>query len=576
LPQWSGNHVLRSQLNERVADLTLLCRLDELRLEQAEMHSNGSGYNRPSVEAKYRQAFINRGFDVLGEDFAATQAAFEQSAIRIKLVPALADWSRLVKSDGPKARIHHLATVVDPYGLTQRIVRATRNKDANALRQLAAEVVNSAPPAIVDWLAAELLDVSATNEAEQLLRAGLRRYPSDFWLNLELGLILEPDHDAVPSRSLEALGLFRVALALRPHSAGMWLNVGHSLHTLKRFEEAEAAYWRAIELKQNYAQAFINLVNTLRALDRPDEAVKAGRRALDLAPSDDRALTNLGIALEEAGNAAEAGVFLRRAIKIDPKNHMALFGLGNALNDMGQWREAEAVLREAVTLKPGNAAAFVSLGNALMELGKLDDAVQILRQAITLSPIDGMAHYNLGTALLGLNRPEEALLPLRRAIHLMPNYAEAYTNLGGVLLDLHKPREALEPLRHAVALKPALAIAHSHLGDAFGDLERLAEAEVSYRQAIELIPDYAGAICNLAGILQRQGRFVESLAEYRRGHEIGMKLSTWNNPSAKWVETAEMLVAVDALFGNAWPSFASQTLMMVSHNKPKTPSVHRQ
>ena len=53
---------------------------------------------------------------------------------------------------------------------------------------------------------------------QRLLRAGQDRYPSDFWLNYDLGMLL---HYQKPPRAEEAVRYLTAALALRSDSPGV-------------------------------------------------------------------------------------------------------------------------------------------------------------------------------------------------------------------------------------------------------------------------------------------------------------------------------------------------------------------
>ena len=54
----------------------------------------------------------------------------------------------------------------------------------------------------------------------------------------------------------EALRFFQAALALRPESPGVLLNLAHALSKLDRHDEAIAVYERAIQIKPDYAAAY--------------------------------------------------------------------------------------------------------------------------------------------------------------------------------------------------------------------------------------------------------------------------------------------------------------------------------
>ena len=69
------------------------------------------------------------------------------------------------------------------------------------------------------------------------------------------------------------------------------------MRDLKRYEEAEAAFRKAIELNPSDAEAYSNLGNLLNDLKRYEEAEAAYRKAIELNPSYAEAYSNLGILL---------------------------------------------------------------------------------------------------------------------------------------------------------------------------------------------------------------------------------------------------------------------------------------
>ncbi len=68
--------------------------------------------------------------------------------------------------------------------------------------------------------------------------------------------------------------------------ATAYYNLGVSLNDLKRYEEAEVAYRKAIELNPSDAIAYSNLGNLLGDLKRYEEAEVAYRKAIELNPTD--------------------------------------------------------------------------------------------------------------------------------------------------------------------------------------------------------------------------------------------------------------------------------------------------
>src|SRR5205085_7733045 len=127
----------------------------------------------------------------------------------------------------------------------------------------------------------------------------------------------------------ESLRFRQAALALRPHSPGVWLHFSTALEQLHRLEEAEAAVRRAIELKPDYAEAYSNLGMVLwKHTDRLQEAEAALRRAIELKPDLAQAYVNLGGFLtDRLGRPAEAVAAFRRAIELKPNRYQPHYNL---------------------------------------------------------------------------------------------------------------------------------------------------------------------------------------------------------------------------------------------------------
>jgi serine/threonine protein kinase len=297
LPRLGGGTEIRRSIEERISDLTFLIQVEEVRLEQASaVRANVSAFDLARGGPLYRQAFLDYGVDILGNDESAVIAALRRRAIRSHLAAALDDWSRLPMEPGAPLRLVRIAETLDPDGTTAQLRRT--GSDKQALKQLAKQIAADAPAQVLYRVAVGLAEAKAYDESEELVRAGLRRFPDDFWLYQHLGSLVIGDADddvggEGRDRAPEGLACCRAALALRPHSEGAWINVGYAYTSLKMYEEAEAAARRAIELNPDYAAAHHNLGVALNGMGRPKEAEIAFRRALELNANNASALASL-------------------------------------------------------------------------------------------------------------------------------------------------------------------------------------------------------------------------------------------------------------------------------------------
>ena len=170
----------------------------------------------------------------------------------------------------------------------------------------------------------------ASGAALALLRRAQQAFPGDFWINHDLGMAL---HDCHPPQYEEAIRFLTVAVALRPDSAGVRLNLGNTLARAGRLDEAIVAYRQAIGLKPDYSMAHLQLGLVLAEKGHLDEAVAACRRASQLKPDYGDAYYNLGTLLDRMGRVDEALAPLRRAIDLMPDHAESHCNLGLALSE---------------------------------------------------------------------------------------------------------------------------------------------------------------------------------------------------------------------------------------------------
>src|SRR5207248_6557012 len=103
--------------------------------------------------------------------------------------------------------------------------------------------VAAQPASTLTLLGQALRQNGAVEQAITLLRKAQQRYPADFWINFELADCLA----SLRSPQLEeAIGLYRAAIALRPHSPAVHNNLGVALNEIGRHDEAIRAYHEAI------------------------------------------------------------------------------------------------------------------------------------------------------------------------------------------------------------------------------------------------------------------------------------------------------------------------------------------
>jgi serine/threonine protein kinase/Flp pilus assembly protein TadD len=439
------NEGLRRRVHEKVADLAMVDRLEQIRLQKAastkEDHFDGA-----QADPAYAQAFRDYGVDVMALSAEEAAGRIRARGICVELAAALDDWAAVCRGTRDKADttwkdLLGLARAADPDDLRNRLRDALERRDAQALIRLAAAGgIAELPPSTLWLLGHALGQTGAIEDAVAVLRQGQQRHPGNFWVNHELAHWLA--HKG-PAHQEEVVCYKIVAVALRPLSPGAHNNLG----------------------------------NALRHKGQLDAAIAEHRTALRLQPNDASFHNNLGVALRDKGKLDAAIAEYREALRLNKDYPAAHNNLGAALFDKGQVDEAIAECREAIRLNKDYPAAHINLGNALRHKGKLEEAIAEYREAIRLNKDYPVAHINLGATLSDKGQLDEAIAEFREAIRCKKDYAEAHCNLGLALMQKGQFQQAVEELRlgHQLGSKNPRWSSHSVLW--LRNAERLADLD---------------------------------------------------------------------------------------------------
>jgi serine/threonine protein kinase/Flp pilus assembly protein TadD len=527
----AGRADLRERARRWRADLTMVGRLEEIRLRQSGM-KEGGWFHHAAADPEYVVAFQEYGLDVTTLDPDAAAAIIRDSAIREPLVAALDDWLIWVKPREDTAGRDRLLAIVrraDPDDWRNRFRDSAHGGDQKVLEQLAdrPEAAGLAPTSAV-LLGRALQSVRANQKSLAVLLAAQERHPTDFWLNVEVGAVLL--WKLKPPRAPEAAGYFRAALALRPDNAAIYCNLAGALQlSPNAIDQAIAAYRRAVELRPDYVRALEPLGGLYGRKGAWAEAIAAYREGIRISPGRADPHNNLGVVLHRAGRRDEALVEMREAVRLAPNNALFRHNLGVTLMEMDLLDEAVEEYREALRLKSDYAEAHSDCGIALYRNGRLDEAIAEYRSALRLKSDDAVVHNNLGVALREAGRLDESIASCRQAIALDPKVGRFHYNLGLALEAQGDRRGAIAAYRDAAATY-AKAVESAprnanHLNNLAWLLVTCPAAEVRdptralglARAAVELTPNSASYWNTLGAAHYRVGDWQAALAALEKG-----------------------------------------------------------
>jgi tetratricopeptide (TPR) repeat protein len=257
--------------------------------------------------------------------------------------------------------------------------------------------------------------------AHALLHQAQQRHPEDFWINFQMGYLLQEE------RPREAAGYLRAAVASRPDSS----------------------------------QAQILLGRALRDAGDADGALTAFRKAITLNPNRTGA-RDLARVLAPRGRLEEARLVWEKILAGDQPDHDPWYGYAQLCAFLGR-EEAYRRARKALLDRFGDSAPHWtsaerdSLACLLLPASgeELRRVVALADRAVAAGPksprldnaylqfVKGLAEYRQG-------RPAQAVPLLRESVALLPNRAGPRLALAMAQFQSGFPKEARQTLAAAV------------------------------------------------------------------------------------------------------------------------------
>jgi uncharacterized protein (TIGR02466 family) len=253
---------------------------------------------------------------------------------------------------------------------------------------------------------------------------------------------------------------------------------GRALNNLRRLEEAEDAFARAVELSPSFSDAWHNLGHVRWLRSDMVGAKEAFGTAGNLAPNDVRVWHKLGLIASEENHPEEAERLLRLALEIEDQPKIRTH-LATVLHKQGDDAAAEALLLSAAKELPGDPDVLTNLAVVLQANDRLEEAEAALRGALTAAPNDPRILEDFAYLQLRRGQPDLALEATTRCLQLTPGHAGA--------LSIHVPA--------------LYAAGRTEEGDALQDWDLVREFHMD-----QLLPDVSMAELN------------RDLAEHVTGH----------------------------------------------------------
>jgi eukaryotic-like serine/threonine-protein kinase len=365
---------LTRELNADEQDLQFAARYDAIRLEAAKVNVESEMFSGEKNFALTSEALA-------ALDLVIGHTPVNEAAESIRGRPAPVQETRISALDlclsriadaepGDEAWIFAVLAAVDSDPWRNDVRQALARTDHEEMRRLAAEAdVARHPTSLLIHLARALSRAGFKDDSIRLLmRLNLVR-PDDFWVNHSLGYLFSPSQVNRPEASLR---FYHTAVALRPESAGAWLNLGLTLAKQNDRHGALTAFGRAMELEPDYASAYNNMGAMHARLGQYAEAASAFHAAAALRPKYTLAHANLGIVLRRSGDLSGAIFAFQQAVDLEPKNERWVKAYIETCLEAGELKQAIAGHRQWIELGAPSQKDFLELACLLRYTENVD------------------------------------------------------------------------------------------------------------------------------------------------------------------------------------------------------------
>jgi len=222
-----------------------------------------------------------------------------------------------------------------------------------------------------------------------------------------------------------------VSIVCYGQTAQEYYDTGLDFLAKKMYDEAIAAYQKAIEINPEYATAHYNLgLAYYYGKKMYDEAIGVYKEAIETNPEYSKAYRYLGVAYRQKGMNDEAIGAYKKAIELSPQYTEAHNELGIAYYNKKMYDEAIGAYERAIETNPEYASAYSNLGLAYRLKKMYDEAIAAYQKAVEINPEYTLAHNGLGLAYYSREMYDEAIAAYQKAVETNANYSAAHNNLA--------------------------------------------------------------------------------------------------------------------------------------------------
>jgi tetratricopeptide (TPR) repeat protein len=347
------------------------------------------------------------------------------------------------------------------------------------------------------------------------------RYLKPAWLTVGIACVLVPlcaywTYERNKTWQ-DSLAFWADCIKKSPGKARPYANLGVELTNLKRYDEAQLNFEKAIQIGPNLVQAQYNLGLLYERLNDQDKAMEQYRKAIQVSPDFVRAHNNLGVLLLKQGETDEALGYFHKVQQLKPNVGETYINIGLTLSKQGKLDAAVVSYNKALQINSNLVKAQFQLGATLIEQGRTEQGLHHINKALQIDPDHAEAHNNLGGQLLQEGKIDEALRHFNAALKTNPDLAETHNNVGIIMIHKGRTNEAIFHFQEAVRINPEYEPAQDNLKKALAIQQKQMDTEADRIQtALEKNPDDPQLNYELGNLYLSQGELNKAIGQFQK------------------------------------------------------------
>lgn len=322
------------------------------------------------------------------------------------------------------------------------------------------------------------------DEAEAVVREGLREYPGHFLLYMRLAQI-----EHVRGDRPGEIAIYRELLEKHPNHYGVLQRLGQAQIDANDANAAIETYTRIVEVYPEDLNSLRRLASLEFAAGRYESAAKRLEQVMRREPGDSELVIAVGQIRRAAGDDAGAIELFERVLPGDPQYVEARVQISVVLESQGKLQEA---LDEMERLRAGDVEAgrIVDLRAAGLRagLGDPDGAKALLESLLDGSEGDVEVYYQLGVLEGSRKQTDASLAYMQKVLELDPKNAAALNFIGYSWAERGENLEEAELLiQRALALSPGDGYITDSLGWVYYKMAEMLFRESRKDEALALL-----------------------------------------------------------------------------------------